>query len=440
MATAKPPDLVVIMPVKDWVCARCTDTGDLLTMDDVGPLCMTCADLDHLIFLGAGDAALTRRAKKASVLSAVVVRWSRSRKRYERQGILVEEAALDQAEQECLADEDARSRRRERDRERRADEDVELQARMAAEITRLFPRCPSERAEAIARHTALRGSGRVGRSAAGRALDEQAITLAVVASVRVGNFVSYGDFSTEGDLGMSVMLHVTPSSAGRFERARIYPIQFTGVGRPTPGGGAVAFVARLASEDFGSSAARIRPSGVPVLSDAPERLGGGQAGGADGGQQPGQGADDDGGGQAAGPGFGRDDDGLAVAAGVDGGGGGADDDADGAAGQGQQDRLGQELGADLAAGGAQGAAQPDLGAAFQDGDDHDVGDPDRADQQRDRAQAEEQGVEGALGVGLGGERVRRLGDVDLVRVFRVGLAPSRLSTLVVAAWVLTVRT
>src|SRR5208282_5683206 len=80
---AKPPDLVVIMPVKDWVCARCGGTGDLLTMDDAGPLCMTCADLDHLVFLGAGDAALTRRAKKASVLSAVVVRWSRSRKRYE---------------------------------------------------------------------------------------------------------------------------------------------------------------------------------------------------------------------------------------------------------------------------------------------------------------------------------------------------------------------
>src|ERR1035438_7774783 len=41
---------------------------------------------------------------------------------------------------------------------------------------------------------------------------------------------------------------------------------------------------------------------VPVLSDAPERLSGGQAGGADGGQQPGQGADDDSRGQAAGPG------------------------------------------------------------------------------------------------------------------------------------------
>ena len=91
MAAAKPPDLVVVMPVKDWVCARCAGSGDLLTMDDAGPLCITCADLDHLVFLGAGDAALTRRAKQASVLSAVVVRWSRSRKRYERQGILVDD-------------------------------------------------------------------------------------------------------------------------------------------------------------------------------------------------------------------------------------------------------------------------------------------------------------------------------------------------------------
>ncbi len=78
----------------------------------------------------------------------------------------------------------------------------------------------------------------------------------------VGNFASYGDFSTEGDLGMSVILHVTLSSAGRFERARISPIQFTGAGRPVPGGRAIAFVARLASEDFGSSAARILPSGA----------------------------------------------------------------------------------------------------------------------------------------------------------------------------------
>ena len=66
-------------------------TGDLLLMEDAGPLCMDCSDLDHLVFLPAGDPALTRRARVASGLSAVVVRFSRSRGRYERQGLLVEE-------------------------------------------------------------------------------------------------------------------------------------------------------------------------------------------------------------------------------------------------------------------------------------------------------------------------------------------------------------
>ena len=179
-----PPDLVVVQPVREWTCAECRGTGDLLIMDDEGPLCLACADLDHLVFLPSGDAALTRRARKASGLSAVVVRWSRTRKRYERQGLLVEEAALEQAEQQCLADEDARMRRRERDRDRRAAADVELQAAMTKEIKRLFPRCPAGRAEAIARHTSLRGSGRVGRSAAGRSLDNEALTLAVAASIR----------------------------------------------------------------------------------------------------------------------------------------------------------------------------------------------------------------------------------------------------------------
>ena len=49
---------------------------------------------------------------------------------------------------------------------------------------RTVPRLPPARADAIAYHAALRGSGRVGRSAAGRALDPDAIRLAVAASVR----------------------------------------------------------------------------------------------------------------------------------------------------------------------------------------------------------------------------------------------------------------
>lgn len=181
---SRPPELVVIAPLNDWTCAACGGTGDLLIMDTPGPLCLVCADLDHLVFLPAGDAALTRRAKRASRLSAVVVRFSRARRRYERQGILVEAEALERAEQECLADEEVRARRRERDAELRGRENVDQRVRFAAEILRLFPGCPRPRAEAIARHTAARGSGRVGRSAAGRALDPAAVELAVVASVR----------------------------------------------------------------------------------------------------------------------------------------------------------------------------------------------------------------------------------------------------------------
>lgn len=91
---SRPPDLVVIEPIHDWTCSTCGQTGDFLLLDDGGPLCRVCARLDHLVFLPAGDARLSRRAKQASGLTAVVVRFSRSRKRYERQGILVERAAL----------------------------------------------------------------------------------------------------------------------------------------------------------------------------------------------------------------------------------------------------------------------------------------------------------------------------------------------------------
>lgn len=181
---SEPPDLVVIAPLNDWTCTRCGGTGDLLFMEEPGPLCLPCADLDHLVFLPAGDAALTRRARRSSALSAVVVRFSRSRRRYERQGVLVEEPALEDAERRCLADADARARRRARDAERRAVADAAFVDQLAAAIRAHYPGCPPERARAIAEHTAARGSGRVGRSAAARDLDPTAIDLAVTASVR----------------------------------------------------------------------------------------------------------------------------------------------------------------------------------------------------------------------------------------------------------------
>jgi hypothetical protein len=179
-----PPDLVVFAPLNDWTCSGCGGTGDLLIMEEPGPLCLTCADLDHLVLLAAGDATLTRRARKASTLSAVVVRFSRSRRRYERQGVLVEGSAVEEAERSCLGDAAARARRRAREAERRETTDAAFVDRLAAAIGRRYPGCPPDRARAIAEHTAVRGSGRVGQSAAARDLDPAAIDVAAAASVR----------------------------------------------------------------------------------------------------------------------------------------------------------------------------------------------------------------------------------------------------------------
>ncbi|MGH3949468.1 MAG: hypothetical protein ACRDSE_10120 [Pseudonocardiaceae bacterium] len=108
----KAPDIVVFMPHRDWTCATCGQTDGFLVMENDEPLCLDCSDMAHLVFLPSGNAALTRRAKKASGLSAVVVRWALTRKRYERQGILVEQEALELAEEQCLADAEVRERRR----------------------------------------------------------------------------------------------------------------------------------------------------------------------------------------------------------------------------------------------------------------------------------------------------------------------------------------
>ncbi|GAA3490097.1 DUF2293 domain-containing protein [Streptomyces cremeus] len=178
-------NLVVVEPVKRRHCADCRQGPlPLHILEYNAPRCLDCADLGHLVLLPRGDAALTRRAREGSSLWAVVVRHNKRRKRYERQGLLVEEAALARAESACLADAEARSRRRDRDAARRAAEDVTFTASFTAAVLALFPGCPPGRAHAVAAHTSQRGSGRVGRSAAGRALDEAAVTAAVRASVR----------------------------------------------------------------------------------------------------------------------------------------------------------------------------------------------------------------------------------------------------------------
>lgn len=91
----KPPELVAIEARHpDWQCHRCSGSGALLVMEPPGPACLACAGLGGLELVPAGDARLTRRARAASRLTAVVMRWSNARKHYQRIGSLVEPAAL----------------------------------------------------------------------------------------------------------------------------------------------------------------------------------------------------------------------------------------------------------------------------------------------------------------------------------------------------------
>ena len=168
-------------------CSECgaeLGKGRFLRKEKEKGLCMECADLSHLVFLGAGDACITRRASKYSPLRAIVLRWSRARKRHERQGILVSDDALTRAEEECLGDAEARVRRQQYDSLRRAALDTKYVASFAAEVRRRFPGTPAGSAEAIAEHACELHSGRIGRTARAKDFDSEAIELATRAFIR----------------------------------------------------------------------------------------------------------------------------------------------------------------------------------------------------------------------------------------------------------------
>jgi hypothetical protein len=180
-------EIVVFSVVRETQCTECGAElwkGSLLRLEGEKALCTDCADLDRLQFLPSGDAAVTRRASKYSILRAVVVRWSRTRKRYERQGILVEPEALHRAEEESLADAEVRARRQARAALHREEADHEFVAAFARAIREQYPGCPAKEAMGIAEHACRKYSGRVGRTAAAKELSPEAIRLAVIAHIR----------------------------------------------------------------------------------------------------------------------------------------------------------------------------------------------------------------------------------------------------------------
>jgi hypothetical protein len=181
-------ELQVFIAPADSRCDECNTVlrknSFFTAVEGKGSMCLTCADLDHLLFLPAGDSALTRRSKKHSHLSAVVLKWRASRRRYERQGVLVEEVALCRAEEECAADQGVREAQQTRAAVRRAELDKVFVSDFSRRIRELYPSLPTAREQLIAEHACTKHSRRVGRTAAAKNFDADAIALAVIAHIR----------------------------------------------------------------------------------------------------------------------------------------------------------------------------------------------------------------------------------------------------------------
>lgn len=79
----------------------------------------------------------------------------------------------------------------------------------------------------------------------------------------LGNFCGFHDFSTEGALGESAVLHVTLSPDGAFRSGRLASLRLVEAGQPVPdpSGEAAAAVAALSAEDFGPTAIHVGPDG-----------------------------------------------------------------------------------------------------------------------------------------------------------------------------------
>src|ERR1022692_4525880 len=142
-----PREIAVFITRHEGECAECKKAffdGDLIRVEEQKALCLDCADLGNLEYLPRGNTALTRRATKYTSLRAVVLKWSNSRRRYERQGILATPQAICRAEEECAADADVRERQRVRAAAVREAGETGHVASVARKIRAPLPRRPRE--------------------------------------------------------------------------------------------------------------------------------------------------------------------------------------------------------------------------------------------------------------------------------------------------------
>jgi hypothetical protein len=191
----KPPsdsDAILVFPSQgEGDCAHCAAPlyqSAFVTFKNDTIACVKCGGLENLEFLPSGNTALTRRANALSAVKYVVLKFSRARKRYERQGILARPEILDQARRECAADEAADEAAGEAKRQassaRRDKQDAAHLAAFAARIRELDPSAPVGVEHEIAAHACRKHSHRVGRTAFAKELAPESIHLAVRAHIR----------------------------------------------------------------------------------------------------------------------------------------------------------------------------------------------------------------------------------------------------------------
>jgi poly-gamma-glutamate capsule biosynthesis protein CapA/YwtB (metallophosphatase superfamily) len=83
----------------------------------------------------------------------------------------------------------------------------------------------------------------------------------------LGNFSSYGNFSLEGALGVSAVLHVTLGADGRLRAGRIACLSLVGEGQPVPDSekAAADLIAELSDQDFGRDGVGVGRDGRLLL-------------------------------------------------------------------------------------------------------------------------------------------------------------------------------
>ena len=79
----------------------------------------------------------------------------------------------------------------------------------------------------------------------------------------LGNFSGYHNFSTEGVLGETVVLHLTMAADGAFRAGRLASVSMVEAGQPVPDseGRGAALVAELSRDDFGPRAIGVGSGG-----------------------------------------------------------------------------------------------------------------------------------------------------------------------------------